>query len=60
MSTRPVSGSTHHEMIAGVPGAHDHDGALGELTYVHAIRVAKLEGEAVERACGGDQVHVVG
>ena len=34
--------------------------ALGELTYVQAARVAKLEGEAVERACAGDRCTVGG
>ena len=29
------------------------------FTYVHGIHGWKLEGEAVECPCGGDQVHVV-
>jgi hypothetical protein len=53
-------GFDHHETIPGVAGAHGHDRPCGELTHVHAVRVTKLEGEAVERACTGDQMHIGG
>ena len=53
-------GFDHHETIAGVAGAHDHDRPRGELTHVHAVRVTKLEREAVEGPCTWNQMHIGG
>ena len=41
-------------------GCARHDRPGGELTHVHAVRVTKLESEAVERACTPDQIHIGG